>query len=226
VQQFRFEPRLSSMTTQIAVQSAMQVWRSRPGAARPTSQVEAALSDSSPDISPDISVEAPGGQSLGDFAREHGLGLTRFAYLVSGDRGRAEDLVQDVLLAMHRRFGARLQIERPLAYARRAIVNANTSWARRRSSSEILTGADLDGPVSDSDPGTAESLWQLVGGLPHRQRVVLVMRYYLGYSDAEIAEALGCRRGTVRSLASRALADLRTSNDITLLCPSDDGTNR
>ncbi|HEV2887816.1 MAG TPA: SigE family RNA polymerase sigma factor [Jatrophihabitans sp.] len=169
-----------------------------------------------------------GGPSLGDFAREHGLELTRFAYLVSGDRNRADDLVQDVLLAMHRRFGARLEIEQPVAYARRAIVNANISFNRRRSSTEVLTATDLDRPVTD-DPGS-DDLWSLLAGLPHRQRVVLVMRYYLGYSDGEIAGTLGCRRGTVRSLASRALAELRTSDDIHLLSPSDspshDGTNR
>ncbi|HST47439.1 SigE family RNA polymerase sigma factor [Jatrophihabitans sp.] len=206
------------MTTQIAVHPGMRVWRNGPRAARPAPGVEAAV--------PDISFEAPGGRGLGDFAREHGLELTRFAYLVSADRSRAEDLVQDVLLAMHRRFGARLEIEQPLAYARRAIVNANISWARRRASTEVLTAVDPDRPVSESDPGSADGLWQLVAGLPHRQRVVLVMRYYLGYSDAEIAETLACRRGTVRSLASRALADLRGSDDITLLHSSDDGTNR
>jgi RNA polymerase sigma factor (sigma-70 family) len=206
------------MTTQVAVHPAMQTWRNRLRAVRPTSGVEAAV--------PDISFASPGGQSLGDFAREHALELTRFAYLVSADRNRAEDLVQDVLLAMHRRFGARLEIEQPLAYARRAIVNANISWSRRRSSTEVLTATDLDRPVHDADPGSADNLWHLVGGLPHRQRVVLVMRYYLGYSDTEIAETLGCRRGTVRSLASRALADLRGSDDLALLSPSDDGTNR
>ncbi len=113
-----------------------------------------------------------------------------------------------------------------MAYARKAIVNANISWIRRRSSTEVLTATDLDRPVHDADPGSADQLWQLLGGLPHRQRVVLVMRYYLGYSDTEIAETLGCRRGTVRSLASRALADLRGSDELDLLSPSDDGTSR
>ena len=175
---------------------------------------------------PDIGFETARGQSLGDFARRHGLGLTRFAYLVSGDRDRADDLVQDVMLAMHRRFGDRLEIEQPVAYARRAIVNANISWSRRRSSTELLTATDVDRPVHDLDPGSGDELWQLLAGLPHRQRVVLVMRYYLGYDDAEIAGTLGCRRGTVRSLASRALADLRTSGTVFLLSPSDDGTSR
>ena len=118
---------------------------------------------------------------------------------------------------MHRRFGARLEIEQPLAYARRAIVNANISWGRRRSSTEVLTAADLDRPVTDRTRARPRACGSCSAGLPHRQRVVLVMRYYLGYSDAEIAETLGCRRGTVRSLASRALADLRTSDAITLL---------
>ncbi len=175
---------------------------------------------------PDIGVQACSGQSLGDFARQHGLGLTRFAYLVSGDRGRAEDLVQDVLLAMHRRFGARLEIEQPLAYARRAIVNANTSWSRRRSSAELVTATRVDQPAYDPDPSPGQELWKLLAGLPHRQRAVLVMRYYLGYGDAEIAEILGCRRGTVRSLASRALADLRGAAGIALLQSCDNGINR
>jgi RNA polymerase sigma factor (sigma-70 family) len=220
------------MTTHIAVLPGTRLGRSRPDAARRTTE--------EPVTDINLGTSGLGGPSLGDFAREHGLELTRFAYLISGDRTRADDLVQDVLLAMHRRFGARLALDQPVAYARRAIVNANISFNRRRSSTEVLTATDLDRPVTD-DPGP-DDLWSLLAGLPHRQRVVLVMRYYLGYSDAEIAGTLGCRRGTVRSLASRALAELRTSDGITLLSPpgrssddppgspsdspSHDGTNR
>jgi DNA-directed RNA polymerase specialized sigma24 family protein len=187
------------MTTSIAVHPAIQLRRGRLPAGSLTAGTEAAV--------PDISLASPGAQDLGDFAREHALELTRFAYLVSADRNRAEDLVQDVLLAMHRRFGDQLRIEQPLAYARRAIVTATA----------------LDRPVRDAEPGSAEDLWQLVAGLPHRQRVVLVMRYHLGYTDAEIAETLGCRRGTVRSLASRALADLRASNELAV--PNSDASD-
>lgn len=208
------------MTTQIAVLPGMRLRRSRPDADRRTT--EAPVTDISLGAA-GLGGSGFGGPSLGDFAREHGLELTRFAYLISGDRTRADDLVQDVLLAMHRRFGVRLEIEQPVAYARRAIVNANISFNRRRSSTEVLTATDLDRPVTD-DSGP-EGLWSLLAELPHRQRVVLVMRYYLGYSDAEIAGTLGCRRGTVRSLASRALADLRTSDGITLLSPSDSSSN-
>jgi hypothetical protein len=81
------------MTTQIALRPAMQLRRGRPVAVR--RKAEAAV----PDI---ISLDVAGGPSLEDFVREHGLPLTRFAYLISGDRSRADDLVQDVLLRQRR----------------------------------------------------------------------------------------------------------------------------
>lgn len=162
---------------------------------------------------PGISVEHDG-QSLDHFARRHGLELTRLAYLVTGDRTLAGDLVQEVLSAMRGRLGDRPELELSLARAQRAVVNADIG---HRSSSRPLTGAD-------PDPGSGDELWQLLAGLPHRRRVVLVMRYHLGLGDGGIAETLGCRRGTVRGLASRALADLRTSATVSLISPSEDGT--
>ncbi|HJQ44507.1 MAG TPA: sigma factor, partial [Jatrophihabitantaceae bacterium] len=61
--------------------------------------------------------------SLADFARDNSSSLARFAYLVCGDRGLAEDLVQDAFTALYRRFGETLSLDAPVAYARRAIVN-------------------------------------------------------------------------------------------------------
>ena len=156
---------------------------------------------------PDIRFAAEPAHMLSDLATEHGLTLTRFAYLICGDRNRAEDLVQEVLLAMHRRFGPTLPVADPLAYARRAIVNANISWNRRPGRREIPTERL---PESAAEPAAPDDqLWQLLDSLGSRQRTVLVLRYYLGYPDAEIAETLGCRRATIRSLAARALAELR-----------------
>jgi RNA polymerase sigma-70 factor (sigma-E family) len=156
---------------------------------------------------PDIRFAAEPVHLLSDLVREHGHTLTRFAYLICGDRTRAEDLVQEVLLAMHRRFGPVLPVDDPLAYARRAIVNANVSWSRRSTSREIPTERL---PESAAEPAAPDDrLWQLLDSLGSRQRAVLVLRYYLGYPDADIAETLGCRRATVRSLAARALAALR-----------------
>ncbi|HEU5269170.1 MAG TPA: SigE family RNA polymerase sigma factor [Jatrophihabitans sp.] len=156
---------------------------------------------------PDFRIGAAQACTLSCLATEHGLTLTRFAYLICGDRDRAEDLVQDVLLAMHRRFGPVLPLADPVAYARRAIVNGNISWSRRSVSREIPTERLPEASTGFAEPD--DQLWQLLGTLGRRQRAVLVLRYYLGYPDVDIAEMLGCRRATVRSLAARGLAELR-----------------
>jgi RNA polymerase sigma factor (sigma-70 family) len=151
-----------------------------------------------------------GGVRLADLVRTHALELTRFAYLIAGDRARAEDLVQDAFFAMYRRFGPELTIERPLSYARRAIVNGHISWRRRAMSREILSERPPDRPVNDAAAAGADNdLWALLDILPYRQRVVLVLRYNVGCDDAEIADLLGCRASSVRSLATRGLARLR-----------------
>lgn len=149
--------------------------------------------------------------SVAELSRRHGLELLRFAYLLCGDRYRAEDLLQDVLLSMHRRFGDALPLDNPIGYARRALANANVSWARRGTQRELLTDV-LPEAASDDRRDAAERdvLWQALRRLPVKHRTVLVMRFYADASDADIAAALGCRRGTVRSLASRGLAALRT----------------
>jgi RNA polymerase sigma-70 factor (sigma-E family) len=151
------------------------------------------------------------GESLTAFAGRCGLDLLRFAYLTCGDRQRAEDLLQDVLFAMYRRFGETLPLANPQAYAHRAIVHANVSRVRRRSSHELPAAVlpDLALPAPD-DPTDRDALWQALRRLPERQRAVLVMRFYLDATDDDIATTLGCRRGTVRSLASRGLAAMRT----------------
>jgi len=146
-------------------------------------------------------------QTLSELASAHGLELVRFGYLICGDRSRAEDLVQDVLLAMYRRFGPVLPIQDPLAYARRAIVNANVSWSRRPARREVPSDRLPEPDTGFSPPD--DQLWRLLGTLGQRRRTVLVLRYYLGYPDADIAEFLGCQRATVRSMAARALAELR-----------------
>jgi RNA polymerase sigma-70 factor (sigma-E family) len=148
-------------------------------------------------------------ESLAEFAQRRGLELLRFAYLVAGDRQRAEDLLQEVLLAMYRRFGDALPLDNPSGYARRAIVHANISWGRRAASRELPTDAFPDAAAAVDDPAQRDELWQALRRLPIRQRTVLVLRFYADATDPEIAQALGCRRGTVRSLASRALTALR-----------------
>ena len=149
------------------------------------------------------------------YVAEHGLALTRFAYLVCGDRGRAEDLVQDVYLALYRRFGEELPAGLPASYARTAIVRTQIGHHRRHRFTERPTAELPDRAASATDPAASDQLWTLLTGLSHRQRCVLVLRYRYGYADAEIADTLGCRRATVRSLAARALADLRADRSVT-----------
>lgn len=149
-------------------------------------------------------------ESVADFAARCGVELIRFAYLLCGDRQRAEDLVQDVLLAMYRRYGDSLPLENPHGYARRALANANVSRVRRGANRELPVDRLPDRGYEPPDVAAErDALWQSLRALPTRQRTVLVMRFYADAPDDEIAAALNCRRGTVRSLASRGLAALR-----------------
>jgi RNA polymerase sigma-70 factor (sigma-E family) len=148
--------------------------------------------------------------SYDGFVLTRGAALLRFAYSLTGDRGLAEDLVQDALVKAFRRWGGEVEIERPEAYVRRIVINTYLSWHRRRSSKE------LPGPVPDRTVGDDtdafvqhDLVWHLLAELPRRQRAVLVLRYYEGLPDAEVAVLLGCAEGTVRSLAARAFEVLR-----------------
>lgn len=165
---------------------------------------------------PEGSLLIPGEQTmpLARYVAEHGLALTRFAYLVAGDRGRAEDLVQEVYLALYRRFGDTVPAELPVGYARTAIVRAQISQGRRRRFIERPTDQLPERAAPTSDPAGSDQLWKLLAGLSHRQRCVLVLRYRYGCSDFEIAETLGCRLSTVRSLAARGLAELRNNRTV------------
>lgn len=148
-----------------------------------------------------------------EFAAARLPAVLRFAAVLTGDRGLAEDVVQEVLIRANGRWEAIARLDRPEAYVRKMIVNEYLSW-RRRSWRLVPSGAgtEVDGRLSpDPAAGHAEreALLAELDRLPARQRAVLVLRYYEGLSDAEIADALGCATGTVRGYASRALAMLR-----------------
>lgn len=136
--------------------------------------------------------------------------LVRFAYALTGDLGHAEDLVQTALLAVYRR-SRRMVPDDPERYVRRAVVNANLSRFRRRRVPESLVETLPERPAVDAVPAEqAEALARLLAGLSPRQRTVLALRYGADLSEAEIAELLGVTVGTVKTLASRGLARLRT----------------
>jgi RNA polymerase sigma-70 factor (sigma-E family) len=147
------------------------------------------------------------------WVRARGAALLRFAYLITGDPGRAEEAVQDTLASVCPRWGRIAHGGDPEAYVRRSVVNAAaTSWRRfrRRETPVAEVPPTPEGTDELADAVAArEAAWALCSTLPTRQRAAVVLRYYEGLSDAEIGAILGCSPGTVRSQIHRALAALR-----------------
>jgi RNA polymerase sigma-70 factor (sigma-E family) len=157
------------------------------------------------------------------FVALHVEELLRTAYLIAWDEREAEDLVQECLFKVARRWPRVQAMEQPRAYARRILVNLAIDGARgrarRRTELDIATNAPPAGR-DQSIPGLADpadaladraDLLQALAGLPRQQRAVLVLRYFNDLSEAQAAAVLGCSQGTVKSSASRGLARLRES---------------
>lgn len=156
-------------------------------------------------------VDEPDG--FAEFVRRESRALTRAAWLLEGDRGRAEDLVQTALLKTWRRWMHLGEPETAAAYVRRVMVTTFLSWRRRRWTSEQPV-AVLPETVVD-DGSDAVVLRRLVladlDRLPPRQRAVVVLRYLLDLDERATAVAMGCSVGTVKTHHARALAALRKS---------------
>lgn len=149
------------------------------------------------------------GTEFDDFVRARSTTLLRVAYLLTGDRHAAEDLLQEVLEQLYVRW--RRVRTTPEAYARRALVNrAANRWRRRARRPERALG-DLDPAQRDHSDGVAlrEAVVAALRALPPRQRAVVVLRYLEDLPVAEVAAALDCSEGAVKSNTSRGLARLR-----------------
>jgi RNA polymerase sigma-70 factor (sigma-E family) len=147
-----------------------------------------------------------------EFAAARSPALLRYAMLLSGDREEARDIVQEVLARALLKWSRITTGGEPYGYVRRMVTNEFLSLLRRRRRVSFvpLDQRDLDERhAAPAHPGADDELWQLLGTLPRQQRAVIVLRYYEGLSDQEIADVLDCRPGTVRGYASRALAALR-----------------
>ncbi|WP_040437725.1 MULTISPECIES: SigE family RNA polymerase sigma factor [Aestuariimicrobium] len=153
--------------------------------------------------------------SFDEFVQLRGPALWRSAWLLTGDRQRAEDLVQDALARCWSKFD-RLNTadDNYEAYVRKAIFNAHLGWWRRGTwrerTRELDDTADLrpEVPLASSDEG---DLARALAGLPRQQRAVIVLRYYDDLTEAQTADLLGVSVGTVKQHAHRALANLRRS---------------
>lgn len=147
--------------------------------------------------------------------------LLRTAYLVVWDAVEAEDLVQECLLAVARRWPRVRRMDHPHAYARRVLLNLALDGAQRRTrhrqelvGDEAATLAVLPDEASArrlNGIGVRAELIEALGTLPPRQRAVLVLRYFEDLSEAQAADLLGCSVGTVKSTASRGLARLQSA---------------
>ena len=148
----------------------------------------------------------------------HWAPLVRLAVLMLKDQAAAEDVVQDAFVAVHRRWSRMRDHDRALAYLRRAVVNGATSALRRRTTASryLAREAGRTEAAASSETLTVEAqrreaVLDAVRALPDRQREVIALRYYVGLSEAEIAQTLGIARGSVKSHASRGAAALRAS---------------
>lgn len=136
------------------------------------------------------------------------------AYLLTRDRQAAEELVQDTLVALYPQWSKVAAAQSPIAYVRRSLINRFLNQQRRAAiverTAELLperqAGPDFAGRIGDRD-----QLRRVLVTLPPRQRAAVVLRYFHDLSDQQVADVLGCRATTVRSLISRALSTLRAT---------------
>jgi RNA polymerase sigma-70 factor (sigma-E family) len=144
--------------------------------------------------------------------------IVRTGYLMTWDLPETEDLVQETLLQVARRWKRVRSMDHPAAYARRILVNlvidGHEQRTRRKDELDSDDGA-VDGYVDDAAAraldgidATAEFRWAL-SALSRQQRAVIVLRYWEDLPEAEVAELLACSVGTVKSTASRGAARLR-----------------
>lgn len=150
--------------------------------------------------------------SFADYVAQRGDALLRFAYVLTGSRHLAEDIVQEVLVRILARWRGLSHVEQPDAYLRTAIVRQFVSWRRLRARREISLETVADAAVPTDTAGlhaARDEVWRMLATLPAKQRAVIVLRFYADLSDPQIAEALGCQPTTVRVHASRGLARLR-----------------
>lgn len=167
-----------------------------------------AVADGQPEGQPE---EQP--LTLADLYRVHRMRLVRLAVLLVDEPATAEDVVQEAFAGLHRNWGKLRDAAAAVAYLRTAVVNGSRSVLRRRKTAREYV------PPHAVNARSAESLAMLstehqavvdaLGTLPPRQREVLVLRYYGGLSEQEIADAAGISKGTVKSTASRGLEALQ-----------------
>ncbi|HEY7283442.1 MAG TPA: SigE family RNA polymerase sigma factor [Actinomycetota bacterium] len=149
---------------------------------------------------------------LGELYRMHAGDAARLAYLVTGDRALAEDIVQEAFVRMFGRFRDLRNPDAFDVYLRRTVVNLARSHHRRKKVERKHAPALAGEPATEPpDLGERDRLWTVLQSLPERQRTAIVLRFYEDLSEVSTAEVMGCPVGTVKSLVSRGLERLRAT---------------
>lgn len=148
-----------------------------------------------------------------DFVTARSAGLLRTAYLLTGDRGLAEDAVQSMFGRVYLSWSRIRHREAADAYCRKALVREVSSWRRRRRVSHVLTAEVPEPPQQAPDEASeaSEALRSAMRALSPRQRAVVVLRFYDDVSEADVATALGISRGSVKQHTHRAITSLRAA---------------
>ncbi|WP_410822249.1 SigE family RNA polymerase sigma factor [Micromonospora sp. 050-3] len=143
-----------------------------------------------------------------EFVETRYIDLLRVAYHLTGSTQDAEDLVQAALVKVMRRWR---RVDDPMAYLRRVMINQHISVWRRHRMHEVVTAFFPERPTRDMTETVTErrALYEAMRALTPRTRAVIVLRYVVDLPEAEVAAALGCSVGSVKSRASRGLARLR-----------------
>lgn len=144
-------------------------------------------------------------QSVGEFREVYEMALprlVRLAHLITGSNSTAEDIVHDVFVAAYRRWE---RIDDPHGYVYRAVVNRSRSVLRRRA---IESKHATNRPTTDLPPEFDE-VWHALQRIPAKRRTALVLRFYADLSIDSIAEIMGVRPATVRSLIHRGYMSMR-----------------
>lgn len=151
--------------------------------------------------------------SFSSFAQARLTSLRRFGFMLTGNSDDGDDLVQAALLRVASRWPAMRHHDAPEAYVRQTMVRLNLNRLRQHRRQRTTPGLDQDVLAETVDLDLRRALIVELAKLPARQRTVIVLRYYEGLSEAEIAAAMRCSTGTVKSQAAKALASLRRATE-------------
>ena len=140
--------------------------------------------------------------ALSELYRERVYAMARLAAAIAGSQTEGEEIAQEAFLVIHQRWD---QIENPAGYLRAVVTNRAIGHLRRQK----LERRQPPAPAAVAEMPELDETWAALATLTERQRAVLVLRFYEDLSEAQIAEVLGCRPGTVKSNLARGLDRLR-----------------